>query len=104
MPFEQFLDLTPREFFEGLREKEKYEEEMLTYQVRMVCETLRTQTAHLMNQQGAKVRNVKKLMKFPWERAAAKPAQTQEQLKVTMKAMAKGWVKTKKPKKDANRR
>lgn len=102
LPLEQFLDLSPKELFDALRERDKHDEELILGQVKVICETIRMQTAHLMNVQGAKIRNPKKLMKFAWE-SGATPAQTAEQMKATMKAIAKGWV-TKKSKKDAGNR
>lgn len=94
LQFETFLDLTPKQLFASIREKEKYDEQFVTYQVRMVCETLRTQTFHLLTSQGAKIRNVRKLMKFPWEKPEARPAQTAEQMKALMKTIAEGRIKS----------
>lgn len=106
MLFEQFLDLTPYEFYEGLREKEKHEEQLVLSNVRTICETIRLQTLHLVNVQlpkGKKVSNIKKLMLFKWEKEP-QPAQTQEQMKAIMKALAKGLSKRKKKGDGKNRR
>lgn len=100
MLFEEFLELTPVEFFDALTDKVKHEEELVLSQVRIICETLRLQTAHIVNvvkgaMGGRAIKDERKLMKFPWERAI-KPAQTREEMKAIMKAIAKGVPKKKK--------
>lgn len=93
-----FLDLTPAEFYTSLWEKEQHEEDVVIAQVRIVCETIRLQTAHLINIQtgkGHKIRNVKKLMRFQWEQEV-QPAQTKEEMIGMMKMIAKGLPNKKK--------
>jgi hypothetical protein len=87
-----------------LWEKEEHEENLIIAQVRVVCETLRMQTFHLLNQQQPKNKKLgphylKKLMNFKWEKVEKEP-QTFEEMKAIMKAVAKGWrgKKTKKGK------
>jgi hypothetical protein len=106
MPFEQFLDLTPFEFYEALREREDHEDQLTLAYVRTICETVRLQTYHLVNIQlpkGKKISNVKKLMLFKWEKEP-QPAQTQDQMKAIMKALAKGLSNRKNKKDGKNRR
>src|SRR5262245_54082658 len=79
MPLEQFLELTPREFFDALWEREQHEQDVVTAQVRIICETIRMQTAHLLNIQLPKLRKIddlKKIMTFKWESEKVTPAQT----------------------------
>jgi hypothetical protein len=89
MPIEVFLELTPIEFYEALWEKEKHEEDIVTAQIRTICETIRLQTWYLLNQQiprGKRLKNPDKLMPFKWEKT--KPTQTVEQMRTMMKALA----------------
>lgn len=112
MPFEVFLDLTPKEFFNALYEKEKYESNIVLAQVRAICDTIRLQTFHLINVQlpkGRKYRDAKQLMRFEWD--TARPAQTVEEMKQIMKAIARGFKgrdkrnqEKDKNKKDGNRK
>lgn len=92
MSFEMFLDLTPIEFFEALWEKEKHEEDIVMAYVRPLCESIRMSTFHLCNLQlKRKINDPKKLMKFNWENST--PAQTREEMKKTMKQIAKAFAK-----------
>lgn len=92
MKFEDFLDLTPKEFFEALWEREEFEEKRIVAHIRPICETIRMQTLHLMNIQlpkGEKIYNLKRLMKFKWEKEEeTRPAQTFESMRSIMKAIA----------------
>jgi hypothetical protein len=100
MPFKEFLELTPVEFYTSLWEREKHEENVVLAQIRTICETIRLQTYHLMNVQlprGHKIKDYKKLGTFTWERVP-KPAQSFEEMKGIMKAMAKHMNKNKKKK------
>lgn len=103
MPLNVFLDLTPKEFFNSLREREKHEGDVIMGQVRTICETIRLQTLHLLNVQlpkGKKIRQPKQIMKFKWDQA--QPAQTVEEMKQIMKAIARSFKG--KDKKDGNRK
>lgn len=107
MPFEVFLELSPKEFFSALYEKEKHEADMVLAQIKSICNVIRLQTFHLVNVQlpkGKQVRDVKQLMKFEWDKA--RPAQTVEEMKGIMKAIAqsfKGKGKTDGTRKRRNR-
>lgn len=107
MPFEQFLELTPREFSNALWERERHEEEIVTAQIKTICETIRLQTLHFVNTQlpkGKKVKNPKQLIRFQWDENIL-PAQTEEEMKAMMKAIARNFKgKSKNPNRDVNRK
>lgn len=105
MPFETFLDLTPKEFFDVLYDKEEHEKDIILAQVRTICDTIRLQTYHLVNVQLSekkKIRDSKQLMKFEWDKP--KPTQTAEDMKKVMKAIARNYKGKGKQKDDANRK
>ncbi len=86
---EEYLKLTPIEFFHALNQRHKKEEDLILNIVRPICESVRMSTLYLFNIQVRKkdrIRNVKKLMVFPWERKYTKP-QTLKEMKGVMKVM-----------------
>lgn len=102
MPLEQFLDLTPREFFDALRERETYESNMAFDQVRTICQTIRYHALVSVNTQRKRpIMNPKKLWVFSWEKEDVAPAQTKEEMVAMMKAIAK-YYKSKKDKTKSN--
>lgn len=107
MSLKEFLELTPKEFFEALWEREEHEEHKIIAQVRMICETIRLQTAHLLNIQlprGKKIQRLSSLMQFDWDKKKAKPAQTKEEMKAIMKVIAGTFKGTKKKNEDGKKR
>lgn len=102
MPWEQFLDLTPKEFFSALQEKEDHESNVAFDQVKTICQTIRMQTLLLVNGQRKRpLRNVKKLWIFSWEKEDITPPQTKEEMVSMMKAIA-NYHKNKKDKTKKN--
>lgn len=89
--WEEFYDLSEKDFIRALKDKEKYESTLLQSSVtRAICETIRMQTLALINAQIPKgkprIWNAKKLWRFNWEEEEG--SQTREQMKNTMRAIA----------------
>ena len=94
-----FLDITPKEFYHALRDKEKYDTYTVKATISAICDTIRMQTWWLMNIQlpaGKKISNEKNLMLFPWDDEDSKEPQTKEEIIATMKMIAGGHYKNKK--------
>lgn len=92
MTINTFLDITPREFYNALNYKEKYDVDVVKATIRPICDTLRTQTWYLMNIQlarGKKIANEKRLMQFEWDKENIRKPQTKEEMVGTMKDIAK---------------
>lgn len=90
LTLDQFLQLTPLEFWLAIKDKDEYE----LSKIKPVCEAIRMQTWWLYNvaaDRRSKIRKKERLMAFPWdkERELKKP-QTREEMKDTMKLMASG--------------
>ena len=94
--YNTFLDLCPIELYLALKDDTKLRE----YDSRIISESIRYSTLHLMNIQlegPKKINNEKKLWSFEWEEKFAKP-QTKKEMIAVMKTMA-GVTRSKKPKK-----
>lgn len=102
MSLEVFLELTPKEFFAALKNREEYDGFTVKAVIRHVCETIRYQTFWLVNlklPKNKKIRDPKKIMAFTWESENVKEPQTHEEMKAVMKAISSG-AKRSKNKKD----
>jgi hypothetical protein len=93
MSFNSFLEITPKEFYAALKDRNEYDGELVEANVKMICDTLRIQTKYLMNIQIPKrkdrVKNEKLLMQFPWDIKNNSPKyQTKEEMIATAKQMA----------------
>ena len=89
----QFLDITPLEFWLAIKDKDEYE----LSKIKPVCEAIRMETWWLYNaavDRRSKIRKKERLMTFPWdkERSLKKP-QTREEMKDVMKLMSSGKKK-----------
>ena len=94
MSQKDFLELTPKEFYYALWDKEKYDGYVVKAIIRPICDTLRKQTHLLYNLQlpkNKKVRNEKQLMRFAWDVEVTKPTQSREQMKAVMKDIVKSF-------------
>jgi hypothetical protein len=87
------MDITPREFWLAVKDKDKYEES----KIKPVCEAIRTSTWWLVNvavDKRSKVRKKERIMTFPWDKAyTPKKPQTREEMKEVMKMMAIGKLR-----------
>lgn len=91
----EFLFLTPLEFFLALKDQEQLDVSKMMIQ----CEAIRTSTWYLLNVQvKKKINNPKKLFKFPWDNDTQKEPQTLEEMKNVMRAIV-GYSKSNKNKK-----
>lgn len=90
LPSNQFLDLTPMEFWTAIKDKDEYE----LSKIKPVCEAIRMETWWLFNaavDTRSRIRKKERLMAFPWDKGyVAKTPQTREEMKGVMKFMAIG--------------
>lgn len=97
MSVAEFYDLSPVEFFYSM---EEYGERQMTYH-KVVYDSMRLQTFFLVNLQLArkdKIKDVHKLMPFPWDKEQSKEVKKQsvEEMKQILLGIVKS-VKKKKP-------
>lgn len=93
MSLEVFLELTPKEFFEAVKNREEYDGYAVKAIIRPLCDVIRLQTQYLFNisvPRKDRVKDPKKLMQFSWDYESRKEPQTYEEMKAVMKAIAKG--------------
>lgn len=91
MSYEDFLDITPKELFDAVVDKERYDAAKVKVTIRAICETIRKQTLLLINIQLKKkdrIRNEKQLMGFSWDNENLMGPQTKEEMVMTAKMIA----------------
>ena len=91
--WDEFLDLTPREFYLALKDTDDFQ--MLA--LKPICNAIRLSTYWLVNIQlpkNKKIRNPKKLWEHSWDRNEL--PQTKEEMIRTMKFIAKATANNKK--------
>jgi DnaJ-domain-containing protein 1 len=85
LDWDQFLQLTPLEFFLALEDNEQTE----TQKIQIIAEGIRLSTWWLVNLQvKKKIRRPEKLWGLPTDGMARKEPQTRDQMKNVMKAIA----------------
>ena len=91
----QFIELTPIEFYYTIQDRKKTIEnecEFNSSQTKLLCDVIRQSTLIIRNVQVPRkyqIRNPKRLMKFSWDTEQQKKAQTYDEMKSTMKLIAK---------------
>lgn len=93
--FNSFLDLTPREFFLAIQDKEQYDVDLVEANYQMISESVRFIGWRLFNIQVPRkhqIRTPQKFMKFPWDEKYQKKAKKKNMSVDQMKAVVKSLV------------
>jgi hypothetical protein len=93
------LDLTPKELYLAIKNKEEYDGHAVKSIIRPVCEVIRLEAFWLVNLQLEKTKKIKhpsKMIKFEWDEQL-KERQTPEEMKGVMRAIIRD-TKNRKPK------
>ena len=89
--YETFLDLTPRELYEALKDHSERKLDEVKVTVKLITDAIRYSTFHLINFQldtGKKLRNPEQLWRYKWDDENQQQPQTLGEMKAVMKAMA----------------
>ena len=92
LSWEHFLDLSPKEFYDALKDDNERKEQEIKVITRSISETIRMQTILLMNISGKSLKKdidndvkMKKVFPFSWDQ---EETQTIGQMKTIMKTLA----------------
>ncbi len=104
-----FLEITPKEFYLALKDKNEQDGLKVETNVKMICNAIRKSTRHLLNLSGKSLKrpitNDHQIMVFPWDKNTVQKPQTKKEMMDVMRGIAEHYKKRKaKTKKNASKR